>query len=57
MDLQEILETMKVLQEEVDYEMAHYEADGLLCEALIKSAGSLGKEIVDAFHEVGKWYA
>jgi len=37
-----------------DYEIAHYDADNILCD-LLKDLGY--KEIVDLWNEVGKWYA
>lgn len=51
---QEIIEKLNKLAESSDYESAHVEADGILCEVLI----DLGYiDIVRAYGEVGKWYA
>ena len=50
----EILEKMKALKNDEDFENAHYDADNLLIEFL----EDLGcNELVEAWHEVGKWYA
>ena len=48
------LKRLKELQEYTDYEMAHGEADGILEEILIEEGY---EEIVEAYREVGKWYA
>jgi hypothetical protein len=50
----EILQKMKELEDNEDYETAHHAADELLCEALIQLGQS---ELVEAFINVGKWYA
>jgi hypothetical protein len=52
--MNEILQKMKELEEYDDYEMAHHDADDLLCEALIKLGQS---ELVESFKKVGRWYA
>lgn len=47
-------EKMIKLQKLYDYEVAHGEADTLLCELLTE----LGyKRVVEEFDKVGKWYA
>lgn len=52
--MDEILRKMKELEPITDYEVSHHAADQLLCDAL----EMLGyTELVDAFHDVGKWYA
>ncbi len=40
-----------------DPEGDHLIADSLLCDAILLLAGKEGKEIVDAFKEVDRWYA
>lgn len=44
-----------------DYEIAHSDADSLLCEALFVLATDENRTtiqaIIDAFNKVGKWYA
>jgi hypothetical protein len=45
---------MQDLENSRNQESAHIEADDILCQLLIE----LGyKEIVDAFENIGKWYA
>lgn len=52
--IKEAIEEMKKLVNNADYEIAHIEADGILCDVLTK----LGyKELVDVYEQVGKWYA
>lgn len=48
------LEILEELSRSGDYEMAHSEADDVLCELLV----SLGhQDVVDLWVKVGKWYA
>ena len=49
---QEYLEKLKVLQESVDYEKAHSDADDLLCEVLKEIGYS---DIAEAYEEIFKW--
>ena len=50
----EIKEKLKEYAEVSDREVAHREADWILCELLTE----LGyKEIVEIYHKIGKWYA
>lgn len=52
--MDDYLKRMKQLQESGDIEVAHIEADDILCEVLLQ----LGyKELVDAFNDLAKWYA
>lgn len=49
-----ILKEMSELDDTFDTELAHVEADNLLCEMLTV----LGyDEIVEAYAKIGKWYA
>lgn len=49
-----LLQQMRELASERDTETAHGKADDLLCEYLLL----LGKtDIVEAYNQVGKWYA
>jgi hypothetical protein len=50
----EALVEMRALARDKDYETAHSYADGLLCDVLKKLGAG---ELVDAWHQVGKWYA
>jgi hypothetical protein len=52
--IKEAIEEMKTLVNNDDYEIAHIEADDILCNVLKK----LGyEELVDVYEQVGKWYA
>ena len=51
---EEILKKLIELENNTDFEVAHSEADDLLCEFL-KSLGH--NDIVEAYGKVGKWYA
>lgn len=52
--IKEAIEEMKKLVNSGDTEVAHIEADGILCDVLTK----LGyKDLVDVYNKVGKWYA
>ncbi len=51
---QETIEKLKLLQTSGDAEMAHSEADELLCQFL-KRLGY--KRVVDEWKKVPKWYA
>lgn len=54
MDYEDKVAMMKMLANDKDYECAHRDADNLLVEFLEE----LGyKELVEAWREVGKWYA
>lgn len=53
-DLRPYMNRLKAVQENVDIESAHAEADGVLCDLLT----ALGyKKLIDEYHEVPKWYA
>jgi hypothetical protein len=53
-DREKALEKLRSLQSEVDQEMEHLAADGVLCELLV----SLGyADVVEEWEKVGKWYA
>ena len=54
MNKDEILNKMIELGKSDDFEVAHGEADHLLCEFL-KSLGY--NDIVEAYNKVGKWYS
>jgi len=49
-----IIERLKVCQQNLDIEMAHSDADDLLCE-LLRELGC--SDVVEAWDEVPKWYA
>ena len=51
---EEALEALKRLKDDPDTEAAHVAADGVLC-ALLCFLGQ--SDIVDAWDDVGKWYA
>ena len=52
--IKEAIEEMKKLVNSGDTEVAHIEADDILCDVLKK----LGyEELVDVYEQVGKWYA
>jgi len=54
MDKEEVIKKLKKLVDNDDQEMAHVEADQILMDFLV----SLGYEdIVNAYDEIGKWYA
>jgi hypothetical protein len=54
MEREEIIEELEQLKGWHDREMAHVEADQLLCKLLIE----LGyKDVVDAWENIDKWYA
>jgi len=54
MDKQDVISELRSLQGSDDTEVAHCEADDLLCELLI----SLGyQDVVDEYYKVPKWYA
>ena len=54
MTREEALETLKALAKDDDTEVAHIDADGVLCQLLL----TLGYgDVVDEYHRVGKWYA
>lgn len=48
------LELLKSLHHEGDYEMAHSEADNILCD-LLETLGY--KDVVESWRKIGKWYA
>ena len=49
-----IKQELKIEQENTDYEIAHSNADEILC----KFIGELGyQDVVDEFVKVGRWYA
>ena len=50
----EALGRMRGLQKNTDYEVAHAEADDVLCD-LLREMGF--NELVDSYEQVGKWYA
>lgn len=51
---EEIKLELKQQQENTDYEIAHSNADEILCKLL----GKLGcQDVVDEFVKVGRWYA
>jgi hypothetical protein len=49
-----VIAKLKEEQKNDDYEMAHCNADDLLCELLNKIGF---QEVVDEFIKVGRWYA
>lgn len=51
--LEDALQQMKALQDRDDFDVAHLEADGILCDFL-RSQGY--DQLVDLFEGVGKWY-
>ena len=51
MDKKELLEKMKELAKNSDYEMAHIEADNLLLLYIDD------EEIIESYENIGKWYA
>ena len=52
--IKEAIEEMKKLVNSGDTEVAHIEADNILCDVLTH----LGyKELVDVYNQVRKWYA
>lgn len=54
MTREEAIAQLKSCAANDDVEMAHSDADGVLCKLL----GSLGyKDVVDTWEEVPKWYA
>jgi hypothetical protein len=54
MDREAAIELLKMEQKNGDTEMAHHNADGVLCDLLVK----LGyKDVVDKWAKVDKWYA
>lgn len=59
--LSKILDEMIMLQASQDYEMAHFEADSLLCKALYEAASDKDKrlvlEILNRYHAIDKEYA
>lgn len=48
------VERLRKWQQEGDYEMAHSEADAIICE-LLRTLGY--DDVVEEWHKVGKWYA
>jgi hypothetical protein len=54
MTKEEAIVELAVLKYHDDTEVAHLHADEVLCQLLI----SLGyKDVVTAYHDIGKWYA
>jgi hypothetical protein len=54
MTKEEALLELAEIKKDTDTEVAHIDADGVLCRLLM----SLGYEdVVDAYHNIGKWYA
>lgn len=52
--IKEAVEKMKECVNNGDTEVAHLDADAVLCDVLTQ----LGyKELVDVYNQVGKWYA
>ena len=52
--LEELIRRMEDLTNYSDFEIAHFKADEILCEAL----EYLGQDrLVELFRKVGKWYA
>ena len=54
MDQSEFLQAMLMIDESGDVEMAHMEADDLLCELLIELGYGEGVKVFDNMH---KWYS
>jgi hypothetical protein len=53
-DVKEYISQLKELQNSWDTEVAHQDADDIICELLTK----LGyQEVVDEYEKVPKWYA
>jgi hypothetical protein len=54
MTREEAIETLKTLAKDLDVEVAHKEADVVLCQLLF----TLGYgDVVDEYHRIYKWYA
>ena len=54
MTRKEAIETLKTLAKDLDVEVAHKEADVVLCQLLF----TLGYgDVVDEYHRIYKWYA
>lgn len=54
MTKEEALAELAEIRKDTDTEVAHFNADSVLCQLLI----SLGYEdVVTAYHDIGKWYA
>ena len=54
MTREEALAELAEIKKDTDREAAHMDADHVLCRLLM----SLGYEdVVDAYHNIGKWYA
>jgi len=54
MTKEEAIETLKTLGKDLDVEVAHKEADVVLCQLLF----TLGYgDVVDEYHRIYKWYA
>jgi hypothetical protein len=54
MTREEAIETLKTLAKDLDGEVAHKEADVVLCQLLF----TLGYgDVVDEYHRIYKWYA
>ena len=52
--IKEAIEKMKECVNNSDFELAHLDADNILCDVLTQ----LGyKELVDLYEKVNKWYA
>lgn len=54
MTKEEAIEELNLIRQSDDTEVAHVDADAVLCQLLM----SLGYEdVVTAYHDIGKWYA
>lgn len=53
-NLRPYMKMLKEAQENTDTEVAHLDADQVLCD-LLEALGY--KKVVDAYHKVNKWYA
>lgn len=51
------IERMRECLQNGDIEVAHFDADAILCAALERVGGDDAKELVKLYTEVDKWYA
>lgn len=54
--MDEVIKKLRNLTESMDIEMAHIEADEILCD-LVAEYVPRGAEIVKLFNKIEKWYA
>ena len=53
-DLRPYMDRLKIAQENTDVELAHVDADDVLCD-LLEALGY--NNVVEEYHKVEKWYA